>query len=118
MDEPGGRQQGPEGLFTCGKAPASLCTRKRLQLVGRTAGGSRGPLGPYRARVQSRSPDQGLKVGVTCTDRENEEEGLCYVGINMGSADRIKMELPGNPGLIVDTPHPENAAFERNLLGG
>lgn len=89
VDEPSGRQQGPEGLFTYGKAPASLYTRKRLQLVGRSAGGSRGPLGPYDARVQNRSPERGLKVAVTCTDRANEEERLCYDGINMGAADRI-----------------------------
>lgn len=27
------------------------------------------------------------------------------------------MELQGNPGLIVGTPHPETAGFERNFLG-
>lgn len=100
MYEPSGRQQAPEGLFTCVKAPASLCPRKRLQLVGRSAGGSRGPLGPYHARVQSRSPDRGLKVGVTCTDRGNEEEGLCYDGTNTGAADRIKMELLETQGSL------------------
>lgn len=62
--EPNGRQQAPEGLFTWVKTLAFQCPRKKLQLVGRSAaGGSRAPLGPYHARVQSRSPDQ--QVGVT-----------------------------------------------------
>ena len=47
--EPGGRQWGLEGLFTHGKAPATLSTRKSFQILGKRAGKARRPLRPYHA---------------------------------------------------------------------